>query len=212
MTGLIAQTGLIQVMLTDASNNLIAAFEVHKDDMVGNKAYAQAWVGGNSIREAFRWDFTPTIYEKQNSFIYAKGYEDILKIGSKIRFFYYGKYYEIDVPELANVKVAAVQVFIGQYASWNKLVTVMGVGELRGRKDYVNKIKDVPNRYAAGSEIVIDTESDSITVDGLPANNELVDGSEFPMLPVGETDIEFYTSSWCKSHPIVSVEYRKRWL
>ena len=212
MTGLIAQTGLIQVMLTDASNNLIAAFEVHKDDMVGNKAYAQAWVGGNSIREAFRWDFTPTIYEKDNSFIYSKGYEDILKIGSKIRFFYYGKYYEINVPELANVKVASVQVFIGQYASWGKLVTVMGVGELRGRKDYVNKLRDIPNRYAAGSEIVIDTESDSITVDGLPANDELVDGSEFSVFPVGETDIEFYTSSWCKSLPMVSVEYRKRWL
>ena len=215
MTGLIAQTGLIQVMLTDASNNLIAAFEVHKDDMVGNKAYAQAWVGGNSIREAFRWDFTPTIYEKQNGFIYAKGYEDILKIGSKIRFFYYGKYYEISVPELANVKVASVQVFIGQYAARNtskQLVTVMGVGELRGRKDYVNKLKDIPNRYAAGSEIVVDTESDSILVSGLPANDEKVDGAEFPSLPVGKTDIEFYTSSWCESPPEVTVEYRKRWL
>ena len=215
MTGLIAQTGLIQVMLTDTSNNIIAAFEVHKDDMVGNKAYAQAWVGGNSLREAFKWDFTPTIYEKQNGFIYAKGYEDILKIGSKIRFFYYGKYYEISVPELANVKVASVQVFIGQYAARNtskQLVTVMGVGELRGRKDYVNKLKDIPNRYAAGSEIVVDTESDSILVSGLPANDEKVDGAEFPSLPVGKTDIEFYTSSWCESPPEVTVEYRKRWL
>lgn len=215
MTGLMAQTGLIQVMLADANNNLIAAFELHKDDMVGNTAYAQAWVGGNSLREVFKFNFTPTIRTNDNWFAQNKGNEDIVKTGRKIRFFYWGRYYEADVPELENVKVSSVHIFIGQYAArnaTNQIVSAMGVCDIRGRKDYVNKIKDVPNRYAAGSEIVVDTSSDSIMVNGLPANDELVDGSEFATLPIGETDIEFYPSSWCQTKPTVTVEYRKRWL
>ena len=215
MTGLMAQTGLIQVMLADANNNLIAAFELHKDDMVGNTAYAQAWVGGNSLREVFKFNFTPTISTNDNWFAQNKGNEDIVKTGRKIRFFYWGRYYEADVPELENVKVASVHIFIGQYAArnaTNQIVSAMGVCDIRGRKDYVNKIKDVPNRYAAGSEIVVDTSSNSIMVNGLPANDELVDGSEFATLPIGETDIEFYPSSWCQTKPTVTVEYRKRWI
>ncbi|PWJ49142.1 distal tail protein Dit [Faecalicatena contorta] len=216
MTGLMGQTGLIQVMLVDAGGNLIAGFEVHKEDTTGNKAYVQGWVGGNTRKEVFRIDFVPSIYEKDNHFIYSKGYEDLLKEGGRIRFFYFGRYYEANVPELANTKVMGVQVFIGQYGTRNitssQYVTVCRLSELRGRKDYVNKIKDIPNRYGADSEIVVDTESDSITVNGLPANNELVDGSEFAMLPIGETDIEFYPSPWCQTKPTVTVEYRKRWI
>lgn len=215
MTGLMAQTGLIQVMLADANNNLIAAFELHKDDMVGNTAYAQAWVGGNSLREVFKFNFSPTVSTNDNWFAQNKGNEDIVKTGRKIRFFYWGRYYEADVPELENIKVASVHIFIGQYAArnaTNQIVSAMGVCDIRGRKDYVNKIKDVPNRYAAGSEIVVDTSSDSIMVNGLPANDELVDGSEFATLPIGETDIEFYPSSWCQTKPTVTVEYRKRWI
>ena len=88
----------------------------------------------------------------------------------------------------------------------------MNVGKILGVKNRVEKQRDVPNRYSAGSEVVVDCESDSITVRGLPRNEEMVTGSTFYPLPPGETDIEFYTSSWCKELPEVTVEYRKRWL
>lgn len=216
ITGKMGQTGLIQIMLVDANNKLIAGFGVQKSDKVGNMAYVQTYVGGNNPREVHRWYFEPTMWAKDNPFSNGTGSEDILKVGGKLRFYYWGKYYTVSVPELANTKVASVQVFIGQHGSRalnaTQFITVCGIGKFRGRKDNVTKWKDVPNRYAAGSEIVVDTESDSITVNGLAANDEKVDGSEFPMLPVGETDIEFYTSSWCETAPEVTVEYRKRWL
>lgn len=216
MTGKMGQTGLMQVMLVDANNKLIAAFGVQKSDTVGNSARVQTWVGGNNPREVHKWYFTPSTSAKDNPFSNGTGCEDILKVGGNIRFYYWGKYYTVSVPELANTKVASVQVFIGQYGTRainaNQFVTVCGIGQYKGRKDNVNKIKDIPNRYSAGSEVVIDTESDTIKINGLPSNDEIVDGSTFAMLPIGGTDIEFYTSSWCKTLPTVSVEYRKRWL
>ena len=216
VAGALSQTGLIQILLTDASNKLIAGFGVQKSS-TGGSARAQAWVGGNNPREVYTWPFSPTTKKAENPFMTGgTGAEDILKIGSKLRFYFWNKYYEVVVPELADTKVAGVQVFIGNHGnkglSAKDFITICGVGQFAARKDNVEKWRDVPNRYPDNSEIVVDTESDSITVNGLAANDEKVDGSEFPMLPVGETDIEFYTSSWCKTPPEVTVEYRKRWL
>lgn len=216
MTGKMGQTGLVQIMLADADNRLIAAFGVQKSDTTGNSARAQAWVGGNNPREVHKWYFTPSVYADQNPFSNGTGAEDILKVGGDLRFYFWGKYYPVHVPELANTKVSSVQVFIGQYGNraldGNQFITVCGVGAFKGRKDNVNKVIDVPNRYASGSEIVIDTETDSVRLDGFPVNDEVVDGSSFSKLPVGGTDIEFYTSPWCKTPPSIQVEYRKRWL
>lgn len=217
------QTGMVQVLLTDASNNLIAGFGIVKNDTVSNKANVCAWLGavdptwheGVSPTEIKRWDLIATEWDHHNPYN-GRGGTDILKVGGKIEFYYWGKYYSFNAPHLANMKVANVLVVIGQHG--NRSLTPssflgrIGVGDIWCRKDNVSKIRDVPNRYRAGSEIVIDTERDSITVDGLPRNNELVDGSNFAALPVGETDIEFYTSSWCQTQPTVKVEYRKRWL
>lgn len=217
------QTGMVQVLLTDASNELIAGFGIVKNDTVSNKANVCAWlgavdptwVGGVSPTEVKRWDLTPTIYDNHNPYN-GRGYTDILKVGGKIRFYYWGKYYEFNASHLASKKVSNILVVIGQYGnrslSASDFIGRIGVGNIWCRKDNVSKIRDIPNRYRAGSEIVIDTEHDTITVDGLPRNNELVDGSNFSALPVGETDIEFYPSSWCQTRPTVTVEYRKRWL
>lgn len=91
-------------------------------------------------------------------------------------------------------------------------MSINKVGNFYADKNNVEAYKDIPNRYSAGSEVVVDCESDSITVRGLPRNDEMVTGSAFYPLPPGETDIEFYTSSWCKEPPEITVEYRKRWL
>lgn len=217
------QTGMVQVLLTDASNDLIAGFGITKDSTASNEAHAIAWLGavdptwhgGVSPTEAKRWTFHATEWDHHNVYN-GRGATDIFKVGGKITFYYWNKYYEINAPHLADKKVANILVVIGQHGARSltssSFVGRIGVGDIWCRKDNVSKIRDVPNRYRAGSEIVIDTEHDTITVDGLPRNNELVDGSNFAALPVGETDIEFYPSSWCQTKPNVTVEYRKRWL
>ncbi len=214
MTGMLGQTGIIQVMLADENNGFIACFEVSKTDATGNTArvvFLNGTVADNGNGWYKKFDLLPTVYFEHNPFRH-RGYEDLLKEGSKIRFFYWGAYYTLDIPAIKDKKVRYVYVFIGQYAGRSNYVTVMNVGKILGVKNRVEKQRDVPNRYSAGSEVVVDCESDSITVRGLPRNDEMVTGSAFYPLPPGETDIEFYVSSWCKEPPEITVEYRKRWL
>ena len=214
MTGALGQTGLIQVILADENNEFIAGFGITKTDATGNTAQVVFWTGKSTEPnggEYKKFDLLPTVYFEHNPFRH-RGYEDLLKEGGKIQFYYWGAYYAVDIPAIKDKKVRFVYVFIGQYAGRSNYVTVMNVGKILGVKNRVEKQRDVPNRYSAGSEVVVDCESDSITVRGLPRNEEMVTGSTFYPLPPGETDIEFYTSSWCKELPEITVEYRKRWL
>lgn len=214
MTGALGQTGLIQIILADPNNAFLCGFGVTKTDATGNTANAIFWTGKNTdpnAGEYKQFSFQPTVYPNQNAFRH-NGYEDILKEGSKLRFYYWGGYHSIDVPALANKKVRYVYVYIGQYAGRSNYPTVVNVGKISGTKNYVTKQRDVPNRYPALSEAVVNCEDDTITVNGLPRNEELITGSDFHALPPGETDVEFYMSSWCNPLPDITVEFRKRWL
>lgn len=210
-TGRMGQTGLQQIALTDADDKLIAAFSLFKSDKTANGAYV-FFYGPSSRYKLFV--FTPNnknLFSSQQ----RRGYEDILKIGNKLRFYYNGRYYETSISGLADKAVTYCYVVIGDWGNRTGStdhVTINGVGRMYGKKLNVENWADDPNRYKAGSEMVVNTESDSITVDGLPRNDDLVTGSEFFALPPGESKIEFYASDWCKGDPEITVEYRKRWL
>lgn len=208
-TGLMGQTGFQQVLLSDENDQFIGGFGIIKPDMTGNTANVVFWVPGYG--EYKNIAFTPSNQDAQNAY-HQRGYEDILKEGSKLRFYYYGTYYTVDVPSLAEKKVTYIYIVIGNLGTSPKYITVNKIGRFFAIKNNVDKLKDVPNRYPEGSEVVISCEDDSVEINGLPRNDELVTGSAFYSLPPGETDVEFYTSSWCDETPEITVEYRKRWL
>lgn len=215
MTSLMGQTGLVQVLLTDENDVFMAGFGIRKDDQSGNTAYAVAWTGKNTDDNAGEFKsfkFTPSMYN-ENPFN-GRGAEDILKQGSKLRFYFHGAYYEVDNPKIADKKVKYVYIYQALYGNdvGDKTVPTNLVKKFFLRKDRVNRIKDIKNRYAADSEVVIDTGADTIMLNGLPVNDELVTGSTFAPLPPGETTVTFYPSGWCRQDPDITVEYRKRWL
>ena len=80
------------------------------------------------------------------------------------------------------------------------------------RKDFVNGTKDIPNRYAAGSTLVINSENDSLILNNIPDLDQVVDGSLWPVIPPGKSEIEILQSSWAKKKPTVSIEFEERWL
>lgn len=214
MTSQMGQSGQTIVMLADASNKMVAGFSIHKSDMTGNQAFARILVGGNNPREVERWYFTPSTADAENPFN-GRGCEDILKEGKKITFFYWGKYYSVSVPELADVKVTSVIVSMAQYNTRNLTTQYIGrnmVRSMKFRKDNVNSKRDIPNRYAPNSRIVVDTAKSAVSLDGLPANDELVTGSVFAPLSPGQHTIEFYPSTWCSPAPEITVWYEERWL
>lgn len=204
--GLMGQTGLQQVLLTDENNALIAGFGMYKTDTVGNAAHVIKWIPGGELEDI---QLTPSCYT-ENPF-HDRGYEDLLKEGSKIRFYYYGGYQTIDLPALKDKKVTYIYVVIGDWKASTRYISINKTGRFFANKNNVAAYKDIPNRYGVGSEVVINVATDSIMVNGLPRNDELVTGSVFSPLPPGETDVEFYPSSWCSANPTVAVEFKKRW-
>ena len=64
-----------------------------------------------------------------------------------------------------------------------------------------------------GSNVVVNCENDSVTVDGLSKSSDVVDGSDWGLaIPKGNSQLEIYCSSWIKNKPTVTVEFEERWL
>ncbi|WP_332381087.1 phage distal tail protein [Lactococcus cremoris] len=73
------------------------------------------------------------------------------------------------------------------------------------RKDNVDVWHNIPNRYAANSETKINMGEGSILVNGISSLTEMINGSNFFMIPPGETTIVINPSNWV-NHPL-EIEY-----
>ena len=124
----------------------------------------------------------------------------------------FGSYNDFIIPEIKGRKSAKIHVAFG--AIGNKpLVSHMYLDSILYRKDFVPVTKDIPNRYMTGSNVVVNCENDSVTVDGLSKNADVVDGSDWGLVvPKGNSQLEIYSSSWIGSKPTVTVEFEERWL
>lgn len=208
-----SQTGLIQILFTDENDEFIFGYGAAKFSRTNTSGLAFAWTGDSGKAgggEYKRWGFDTRDTQK-NPFGSKRGSCDVLKTGDRVRFYYDRKYYWTSLP--AGKKVAYAYVYIGKYgtdSSWPD----MRAGKIQFyiRKDQVEKFNDIPNRYSPTSEVVINSENDTITIDGLPSNDEMVTGSEFFTLSPGDNTLEFAVSSWCAAPPTIMVEYQERWL
>ena len=88
----------------------------------------------------------------------------------------------------------------------------MYLDELMFRKDFVPMLGDIPNRYAMGSTAVINSEDDTVYIDGIAKSSEVVDGSQWLVIPPGNSQLEIYFSSFIKKKPTVTIEFEERWL
>lgn len=206
----------VQDIIFWSENEIIARLLVLKTDKNGNKARCSASYGdGNGgIKQLYSFNFTSSHLNTQNPFNQSRGPMDFLKEGAKLTFYFWGKHYDVTVPALADKKVTKVSIVLANYDKRTGInyVTHNAIQKLQIRKLKVDKWRDVPNRFGAGSEIVIDTESTSVYVDGLPANNELVNPPIFAPLKPGTSEVEFYQSDWSQSNPTITVEYKERYL
>ena len=84
--------------------------------------------------------------------------------------------------------------------------------QLYYQKDFVQTTRDIPNRYPMGSQVVINSDEDTVLVDGLAKIGDVVDGSSWLTLPPGKSQLELYVSSFVKKKPTVSIEFEERWL
>lgn len=212
-TGLMGQTGAQTIAFLTGKNEVICSMSINKSDATGNTARIEWFAPGNTLLR--REEFQPTAYEG-NPFNLKMGcHNDFLKEGEKLRIFWYGSYMERNIPEIKDMECEKIQIWIGQWGDRNlsnQYVTHNYLKSIRFRKDNVDKYKDVPNRYRAGDVVSIDGESTKVYVNGMPAKGDEINGSNYPKVPPGTTEVQFCYSSFSSPPPHIKAKIREVYL
>ena len=214
------QTGEMSISVLTADNKLIAGLNWNKTDMSGNTAYYDFVVYNPSGT-----DNDPMKGKVLKSFTYQTdhrhelnpwygdwGHVDLKKEGSKITYFYWGQYHTFNIPEIANLQAAKIQVSCKAWRASNKTLYIHGFDTLDFYKCNVSKWRDVPNRYWQGSKLEIDGNTGQFLVAGMPKPQDEILGSKWFKAPPGETEVKLYFSSFCSPKPTVVARIREAWL
>ena len=214
--GAMGQTGILQILFTDINDKLVAGYGITKSDMSGNSAKCSFWVGGNTPKEYTSFGFETNNAEKNqkypnNMFNSSTGDADFLKEGASLGFYWYGSRKTIYVPELADVEVSKVYLYLGQFKGSNKFINNLSIRQINLTKNNVSVWKDVPNRYAANSKITVNMNGkDTVVINGMPAIQEKIRGTEPFSIPPGRSTLKILQSTWNTTPPIVQISYKER--
>ena len=206
------QYGFIKISFTGENGEFLYGVETIKRGNGLNTEYNFLSANGSgSYKLVKQWTFWPTHNPSENPFNKDSGQSDILRRDDEVQLFWNGSYQKFTVPEIKGKKSIKVHVAMGAFGD-KPIPTRMYLDSIVYRKDFVNGTKDIPNRYAAGSTLIINSENDSVFLNNLPNLDQVVDGSLWPVIPPGKSEIEILQSSWAKKKPTVSIEFEERWL
>ena len=210
--GLPNQYGYIKLSVTDENGAFLYGVETKKVTNGLDCEYnflVTDGKGGYKILE--NKHFYGTHLNEHNPFNVARGWSDILRVDDTIQFFWWGSYPRFKVPALKGRKSKKINVMLASLGQ-QPLVTHMYLDQLLYRKDFVNAIEDIPNRFSMGSILEVDMSKGKTLIDNLPASNELTYLSEPFSIGVGETEIDIYTSSWITKDPTIEISWKERFV
>lgn len=214
-TGKTSQSGLLKVVYMDANNRIVAMYDVHKGSTTKNEADFIMWYGGNSLRRHRTFTFTPSNKERENPFRSSThGSIDFEKRGALLRFFWWGKHYDVVVPELADVAIAKVGLWIGQYGQRDlnaeQYITIFKLKSMMCEVTNLDKVAGVKNLFLAGDVFKLDNMTTDITINDTPRADIFANGGVFLRLPPGERKMYFQKSAWAGDVE-VTVKIKGRW-
>lgn len=203
--------GYMSVVVTDEEDQLLYGATTTKNGG-GRRAYYDFYAadGHGGFRKLQGFDFQATEADKDNPFNHTRGYSQIARDDAKLSFYWFGINKEFNIPEIKGKKAARVTVSMGGYKDRRK-IEKMYLDDIFFIKNKVTSWSDIPNRYVPGSTIVINSENRTVTVNGIEKADEVVDGSLFPKIPKGKSQMVFGTSSWLKTPPKIKIEFEERW-
>ena len=208
----VAQCGFIKVTVSDTNGQFLYGVETYKRYKglyCGFNVFATDNKGEYNFLKCF--DFDSSSDRDKNPFALSRGQFELKRNDEKVQVYYNGSYYNFIVPEIEGKKSAKVHVTIGAFRG-KAIIPHLYLDELLYRKDFVQASRDIPNRYPMGANIILDSENDSVTVDGIERAADVVQGSKFLSIPPGKSQLEVYCSSWVKIKPTVIIEFEERWL
>lgn len=221
--GMMGQTGEMCINFLTEDNKLICGVNWYKTDMSGNTGHYEL-IGynpnkkdsdGNSGRILKEYSYTTSHLQSQNPWYWNWGHCDIRKEGSKLTFFWWGGYPSFVIPEIENMKCTKVQIAIKQWRnrSKNQYLTFNGIDNFWLQKLNVEKWRDVPNKFAKGSSVIIKCADGSVELNGLPKPELGVLGNDWEnvCLKPGNNQIQCLYSNWAKK-PEFKMKYREVFL
>lgn len=206
------QYGFIKITVSDTNGQFLYGFETFKRTQGQDCEFNVFGSDGKGSYYFLKcWNFTGTSDSALNPFSSTKGQFELKRNDDRLQVYYKGSHYSFTIPEIKGRKSAKIHVMLGAYHD-KPMLAHMYLDELLYRKDFVPTMGDVPNRYPIGSNVVLNSENDTVTVDGLEKIVDVVDGSSFLTIPPGNSQLEVYCSSWVKAKPTVKVEFKERYL
>ncbi|MFU2180701.1 distal tail protein Dit [Streptococcus pluranimalium] len=210
--GSVRDYGFIKVTVSDEQGNFLYGTETFKRS-IGVESEYNFLVsdGAGGFRITDRKKFRATNQDKDNPFNVKRGWSDITRNNKEVTFFWWGGYIKRTVPEIENIKAAKVHVAIGQMQG-KTLVTRCYIDEIFFEKRNVAVEEDIPNLFPMGSTLEINSENNTVVVDGIFKNDYFVDGSDFITIPPGKSKLYVSASSWVEQQPSVTINFEERWL
>lgn len=206
------QYGFIKITVSDTSGQFlygVETFKRSKGQECEFNVFGSDGKGKYNFLKCFT--FTGSDDKNKNPFVPSRGQFELKRNAERVQVYYNGSYYSFVIPEIKDRKSAKIHVTLGAYHD-KPMVSHMYVDELMFRKDFVPSIGDVPNRYPIGSNLIVNSETDSVTLDGIERTVDVVDGSHWLAIPPGNSRLEVYCSSWIKTKPTIKVEFEERYL
>ena len=136
---------------------------------------------------------------------------DIIRRDDLLNVFWFGTRKDVSAPEIKGKKSTKLHVTLGTLTD-KPQVTHMYLDSIIYRKDFIDKIEDIPNRYRMGSVVETDMSTSKSYCDNLPILDQMTDGSEPLLLPVGKSELDIYLSSWNAKDPDIKIAWNERCL
>lgn len=201
------QIGCMSINFLDEHDQIIYSYIIEKNS-ASNKAMV-ALRAGKDVQ--YMLNFTPSMRDQDNMFTRGQGHCDIIKDGANLSGYFFGVRKSVNIPELADVACHKIQMYIARYGT-SPALTRSYFKNITFRNNVVDKWADIPNRYPAGSEVVIDGKEGKIYTDGLLRMDDEVKGTQYFLAPPGQSKIQVYHSDFSVPEPDVTAEIREAWL
>lgn len=211
--GRVNQRGFLKVIVSDESGAFLYGVETIKrgaDFETEYNFFATDGKGGFEFLK--QWKFKPSHKNEENPFNRDRGWSDLNRKDDQVDVYWFGSHFRVTVPNIKGKKAAKIHVVWGGYPG-SEWPTHMYLDELYFRMDFGKNFTDKPtNAFGKQSKVIINSEDDTIQVDGVMNANLLIDGAGFIRLPPGESELQFFASKWTKKMPRVTIRFRERWL
>ena len=204
--------GCLKVTVSDEEGNFLYGIETikRKNGLVTdyNLIYSDG-KGGYGMKEIST--FLSTHRPDQNPFCDGEGMAKFARNNDSVEVYWRGKMTKFSLPTIKDKKAFKVHFTLISYPNKVK-VRHMYFDSFIIRNSRSNYISDSPNRYFSGSELVINSENRTIQQNRSYSLSQKITGSSFTVIPVGESTLEFYTSSWSSDFPEITVRFEERYL